>query len=486
MKENKLLIIIIFLLFHLNHSYNFSYLTFNLRSYINNSINYDNGTSFIYSNLNSLYYTEIIFGSSEKEYIMQVNLDDYDFKLTNYNCDIQTKDKSTNNIFDPFLSDSSNVEISGNDFLYYGENQVYRITDYIKILSNKTNNNYIYPRIIFIYNPRNLTFSKKSKDFSPYTCFKLGLRLPFENYDLYEDYEISLLGRFKRNNIINSYEWFIEYESESEKKDAKLIIGTSPHEYNNKKYNVNKSKIINGFYSIFNYNYWNFEFTQIYMKNKNNKREFLERRHACLVPSLNVIKGTYEYQKIINDTIFSELINNHKCYEDFDLENDIFYCDNEIEVKKYIKDRFLNLIFFNALFEEEFILTYDDLFIEKGNKIFFLVVFDYSNSLITWIIGKPFLKKYFFSYNYNMRTMRYYKINNKIKEEENIENNNNQWILIIISLVLIIIFCIFGFLLEKYYYEHKRKKNATELDDDNFRYEGNHTINNSEGLIHNN
>ena len=480
MRENKLLCIIIFMLFHLNLSYNYSFLTFNLQSYINNSNNLNNVTNYIYSYLNTLYYTEIIFGSSEKKYIMQVNLDDYDFKLTNYDCDIQTKDKSTENLFDPFLSNSSIVEISGNNFTYYGPNQIYRITDYIKLLSNHTNNNYIYPKIIFIYNPRNLSFSKKSPDFSPYTCFKLGLRLPLENYNLYEDYEISLLGQFKRKNIINSYEWFIEYESENN--EAKLIIGISPHEYNNKKYNETNYKKIESFFIYNKYSYWNIKFTQIYMKNKNNKRELLEIRNACLIPSLNVIKGTYEYQKIINDTIFSELINNHKCYEMFDLENDIFYCDNKIEIKKYIKERFLNLIFFNVFLEEEFILTYDDLFLEKGNKLYFLIVFDYSNSLFTWIIGKPFLKKYFFSYNYGVKTLSFYKNNNNIiTEEENVENNNNHWILIIIIFVLIIIFSILGFLLAKYYYNIKNKKKATELDE-NFQSEENHPINNVEGL----
>ena len=434
---------IIILSFHLNNSYNNSYIIFNLQTYINNSNNFDNGINFLYSFQYSLYYTELIFGSTEHKYIMQVNLDDYDFKLSNYNCQIETKDKSTEKIFDPFLSNSSLVEISGINFTYYGLNDIYKITDHIKILSN--NNNIIYPIIQFIYNPRNLSISKKTKDYFPYTCFQLGLRLPEKDYNFYEDYEISLLGQFKRKNIINN------------------------------------SKKIEGFFreNTYNYyNYWNLEFTQIYMKNKDNKREFLDRRGACLVPSLNVIKGTYEYQKIINDTIFSELIKNHKCFEEYNLENDIFYCNNDIEIKNYIKKKFLNLIFFDAVIEEEFILTYNDLFIEKGNKIFFLVVFDYSKSLITWIIGKPFLKKYFFSYNYNMKIMTYYKNNISNKEKEDFNNKNNNLILIIIIIFLIIICSILGFLMAKYFYNSKKKNKADELDDDDYQYKSNEAINN--------
>ena len=489
MKEFKLLslsYIFIIFLFHFkysyNQSYNYSYLTFNLQSYVNNSNNFDDAKNFIYSYLNSFYYTEINFGSPEQKYIMQVSLDDYEFQLTNYNCDIQTKDKSTEKLFDPYLSTSSEVEISGVNFTYYGANEVFRITDHIKLLSNNSNN-YIYPKIIFIYNPRNSTYAKKRIDYSPYTCFKLGLRLPDKDLDLYGDYELSLLGQFKRKKIINSYEWFIEYDSNNE---VKLIMGISPFNYNSKKYNEDKKRTIKGDYRPNNdYYYWNLEFTKIYLTNKENKRQFLENRMASFLPSLNVIKGTYEFQKSINETIFSKLIDEHKCFEEYEGVNGVIYCENTIEIKNYIKERFITLKFFQVNIEEEFILTYDDLFIEKGNKIFFLVVFDYQNSLITWILGKPFLKKYFFSFNYDSKVMNYYNINqNNDKEEENSNNNhNNNWILIIIVLVLIIIFCIIGFLLARHLYRLKSNKKATELDEDYQYQEGNNQINNGEGLI---
>jgi hypothetical protein len=79
--------IIIILIFHFkycfNQFYNYSFLTFNLQTFINNSNNSDDGKNFIQSYLNSLYYTEILLDSSEQKYIMQINLDDYNFQLTN-------------------------------------------------------------------------------------------------------------------------------------------------------------------------------------------------------------------------------------------------------------------------------------------------------------------------------------------------------------------------------------------------------------------
>ena len=130
---------------------------------------------------------------------------------------------------------------------------------------------------------------------------------------------------------------------------------------------------------------------------------------------------------------------------------------------------------------EEFTLTYNDLFLEKGDKLYFLVTFDLLNSLITWILGKPFLKKYFFSYNYNQKVLAYYGNNKNTGEEISDNQNNNQWVLIIITIFLIVIFCSVGFLLAKYIYKNKKKKDATELDEDS-QYKGIQSINEGEGL----
>ena len=161
---------------------------------------------------------------------MQISLDEFDFDLTNYKCNINSN--YSNDFFDPFLSNSSKVEISGIDFPYYGLNNIYRITDHIKLYQNETSN-LIFPKIVFLFNPRNYSIAKIRNDFSPFTCFKTGLRLPIENIYLYENYSLNILGQLYRNKIINSYEWFIEYNNES---NAKLIIGVSPYEYNKKKY----------------------------------------------------------------------------------------------------------------------------------------------------------------------------------------------------------------------------------------------------------
>ena len=469
--KNKFIVFLLYIYISHTYSNNYSYITFDLKKFINYSLNYDEPAHLIQYDLYSYYYTYITFGFPKKNYLMQISLDEYEFDLTNYKCDINSN--YTYNFFDPFLSTSSIVEISGINFTYYGVNNIYRITDHIKLYKNQTSE-LIFPKIIFLHNPRNYSIAKTRADFSPYTCFKTGLRLPLENLYLYEDYAINIIGQFYRKKIINSYEWFIEYNNES---NAKLIIGVSPYEYDPKKYSYNNSKSIKGIYITGEFFYWNLEFTQIYFI-VNNKREQFDYRKVSLEPSFNYIKAPYYYFQFINETLFAKLFSEKKCFikdaRKFNLYR-IYYCQNNEEIKKELKDKFININLLHRFLEKEFVLDYNDLFLEKNNKIYFLIIYD--NMIRTnWIFGKPFLKKYFFSFNYEEKILTHYETINNKAEKENNNENIKKIILIVVIVVLVIIFTLVGFYLAKYIYKYKKKK-ATELtediDDDNLTNEEN-------------
>jgi len=456
-------IFLLFILLYNIECLNYSYITYDLHKYINKSLNYDEPLNLIYYNSYSLYYTFLTFGSKEKKYIMQINLDDYDFELTNYKCNIETNITAYDEeFFNPFLSETSIIEISGINFSYYGPNIIYRITDNIKVKQNNSLN-YIYPKIIFIYNPRNYSSSKYRSDFSPYTCFKFGLRLPYENYYSFEDYRINLIGQFKRKKVTNSFEWFIEYNNDI---NPKLIIGISPYEYDNNKYN--DSRNITSIYISGSFYYWNLEFSQIYFI-IDGKRDLLDYRKAALEPSFNYIKGPFEYFKFINETFFENFFINKKCFIDIAKGNYyfIYYCLNEESIKNELKQKFLNINLVHSKLDKEFVLNYEDLFIEKNNKIYFLVIYD-NNIRFNWILGKPFLKKYFFSYNYEKKLISFYETE---KENYNDKNSSNDLIYIIIIIILVIIFSILGFFLAKFVYNYNNKKKGIELfdvDDNNY------------------
>ena len=90
---------------------------------------------------------------------------------------------------------------------------------------------------------------------------------------------------------------------------------------------------------------------------------------------------------------FNDIYFLNKCKENiYDKRNiTIIHCDKNIDIIQ-----FKNLSFILKDIDYDFVLTYKDLFIEENNEYIFSIVFD--NKLATketsWILGKPFLKKY--------------------------------------------------------------------------------------------
>ena len=108
--------------------------------------------------------------------------------------------------------------------------------------------------------------------------------------------------------------------------------------------------------------------------------------------------------------------------------------------------KFPTLYFYNSELNYTFELTYKDLFFEKGNFIYFYIIFydfpedaqNYYWSFISrWELGMPFLKKYFFTYDYDGKCIGYYNekkiiINNDVNKynNKNIKNRTFLWIII--------------------------------------------------------
>ena len=154
--------------------------------------------------------------------------------------------------------------------------------------------------------------------------------------------------------------------------------------------------------------------------------------------------------------------NKYKDYTGYSCNKEKFTIE---EMRKFPEIKFIK----NDL-EESFVLTYEDLFFNKGDKIYFLVVFHRILKDI-WELGKPFLKKYTFAFNFDSKLIWYYKIN-KNENKNDIKPDNKSFfkdniififIIIILSLVLGFLF----FLLGRMIYNQKKKViKAEELDEE--------------------
>ena len=86
-----------------------------------------------------------------------------------------------------------------------------------------------------------------------------------------------------------------------------------------------------------------------------------------------------------------------------------------------------------------------------------------------WRFGKPFLSKYFFSYDIDNRVIIFYDKEGSDESNNNgdnkVDKSNNNIILICVIIVLIIIFSVVGFFIAKYIYTYQKRRNGTELED---------------------
>jgi hypothetical protein len=275
----------------------------------------------------------------------------------------------------------------------------------------------------------------------------LGLRL-VDEHESGDD--LSFIFQMKKALNLDGYTYMINYKNNNE---GELIIGAYPHKYDD------NYKETDFYYSkagtIKNTVDWILEFDIIKYDNKTinliNKQGFTQIEFG-------LIQAPFRLKKYLNDNFFK-----NQCTEKFNEKRNItiFHCPLSFNVAN-----FKNLTFILKDIKYEFILTYEDLFIKENNEYIFGIVFDENidNKYATWILGKPFMKKYSLIYDLDRKIIGTYKKNN----DEGDKNRINIALLIVLIILGIIVIGLVIFIV--YYLKKPRKGRAFELIDDNYDY----------------
>ena len=243
-------------------------------------------------------------------------------------------------------------------------------------------------------------------DNNKYTCAAIGIR-GAQYYG--KDYEKNLVNQLFNKNIINNNYFSIIYSSEDE---GTFLIGTEPHKYDKKNYFENQLRYINNEEN--NNLFWSLHPSEIYFTIENKIYNLTNNLLCSLEYNLGVIYGTENYLNLIKELFFNKLILENKCHEEIVHSiYTIFFCNNKNDIENFPT---LNIYLQQILFT--FSLDYNDLFYEKDGKYFFRIIFDRNNK-IQWKLGKPFLKKYVFVFDYDSKKIGIYNDNlsksNRIK-----------------------------------------------------------------------
>ena len=321
-----------------------------------------------------------------------------------------------------------------------------------------------------------------------YKCGIIGFKNPTNIY--YEDDDqiyIYFFDELKSHNLIEENYFTILY---NEKNDifnynenlylGKIIIGESPHIFNPEKFCQNEQIIIPGNDYIFLANELKFNsstgwYSEIDVEIQINFTS-------------GFIKGTDLYRKEIEKVFFEELINEELCKVEYINENlytnnyYIYSCNNGKKALDKINN-FPNLYLEVKTQNLKFIFTYKELFKEFKNRIYFLIAFGddkYYTQSSKWHFGDIFLRKYITSFNYDSKSIIFYRsqidkanFNSEIiYDEKEIENKFN--VFNIFRTLLEIFMAVFIILMLYIFYKKlrsKRKLHANELEDNNYIYQ---------------
>ena len=456
--KNKIYEIYLLLLLTINIYYiNCEYAIFELDTYKNKS-NYDKEQiNYFYDTIMNKLYSKITLGPKNNQYIMEIKINTIGLTIYNHNCDIPPINPDSNPSLLPNFEESIIIDhIDDNETQIYGEYFIYILNNTMNIKTDKGEQK-IY--VDYLFSQRDNPDYVNKDILRPYTCFNLGFHLMTKEI-MEDEYALNLIFQLKKKDIIKSYNWFIEYDSNNKEK-AKLILGAKPYEYNREKYKEENEKTVEAEKRLDQIIYWDVKMSEIYLT-KNKEKQLIQGYDTCsLEPSLGVIVGVSGYKLYVEDNLFKPLIKQEKCFKGKNIfaKYIIYYCNKDVK-DSLKKSEAVKLYFYHRFFGKTFELNFEDLFEEKGNFIFFKIFFDEADNNI-WRLGKPFLIKYFFSYDFDGKTISYYNLE---KNEDN-PGTSIKTVLIVVIIILALVFLGLGFFLGKYIYNYRKnkKKKAEEL-----------------------
>ena len=441
-KNNSLYIVILILLCNYIIT---SYVTIPFQIYKKDEPNqYSSLEDYFKYNSDLQYFGEISIGEYQKPIPIVLSFNDFGFYYISRGTDMG----NINNIYEPLSSYS----------FKYDSKQIVHFRNYGK--ANRANDTFLFNNNEL--KCRNIKFLYCGENHNKTNSIMIiGLRLLG---DLIRDPDLNLVKQLRQNKYTETYDWSLHFDANNKNKGV-LLIGGEAHKYNpekfNKSYYFNSVTLSKDIFDV-----WNLHFDKIYFLSKDNEEiQITDYMKFTLVHSSNLIKGATSYEKLIRKHFFDELIAQGKCQmETSKVEERVYTCKNTEEIKKELKQRFPPLKIENKAYIKTFELNYEDVFLEKRDKIYFLIYFPYYMPF-SWEVGLPFLQKYFFNYNYDTNLISFY--NNdlaKFTEEEKYQGISVGKVILIIF--LIIVFSFFGFYLGRKYILMRRKEKirAEELE----------------------
>ena len=391
-------------------------------------------------------------------------------------------------------------EIKNSNFSYnnnYLLNNIFKLNFYNSSLSDTYQyvrscpeylDDYYYDRDVFakekiyVKQKNKTTYKEKYEPIIFFADFK-----EYESWDHrpgvigFELGDSEFIQRLKQLKIIKNYDWNIKYTNFSEEK-GEIIIGDLPHIYDKKNYDEDNLRVAN--ITSGNHHQWSLVFDHIFIESNNSKIKYNYKRKndiGTFYIEEFFILGTYDYFSLIEKIFFSKYIKENICqkqtHKKLGQDNEYYhfmcYLNDNKKLKEFLNN-FPSLTFYQGEMDFNFTLDSNDLFtiFPDNNRVLFNV--ESYNDSNSWVLGKPFFKKYQLNFNHEENIIGYYTNSNTNKYNK----KSNVNIYFIIFFIFIFAFLLFFKLV---FCKYNRKLRANELED-NYNYISNSDKDNEKEL----
>lgn len=266
----------------------------------------------------------------------------------------------------------------------------------------------------------------------------------------------NLISQLKSKNLIEKECFFFIFDKNSV--NGKLLIGKYPHFIHKykKKYLEQQFQKTPAFIPSFDQNF-DYKFRSVFW----NGKEIESMVVAHIEVEFGLILGSMEFCQISWDFFAPHFIKRKCSRVDVHYLYESYICDDyeDLDITK-----FPNIEFHIGDEDYSFVLTYEDVFIKKDGKIYFMICFEKEGYAATWTLGNIFLKRNMIVFDMDRKIMGFY---NQNVHPCLLSNDNIKIILlyIIIIIAALIIICLVAFIIINFIYG-KRKKKIYELDED--------------------
>lgn len=427
-----------------------SYYVLPLKTYYDYDSTDTDRTRIMHNLITNNIYTELEIANPPQKLATFIKSKDYCSYIASYLCKIEDSNYDPTN--SNYFNNTTPYNLSFKDFtnVSLANEKMKFSTDY-KDLSKREEVDFLQ----FYHAPNNSYSSDR-----PNTCGVFGFRYKMDKNQKGEDKCISLINGLYNNfnltseNAPNNLVFSIDYSK------GELVIGGYPHEYNPSMYkesnytevymNETYMEKSNDFHTTFYEIYF-------YIDNKqdsfNNKVRIINQTYlqSVFILEQNMIMVSIYFFNLFEMNFFKKYIGYCEKvttdlgrYTSYVCEKDNF---NSTELEEF-KNKFPTVFFYHFGFNTTFELTYNDLIHENNGRLYFMMFTDSENYDFYWGLGKLFMEKYSFTFDFGKESIGFYNQTYTRKEFDFIENGI--FVLIIIGLnILVAISCLFYCIIHK-------------------------------------